>query len=373
MRKVAKLNVSKTFFANSIAYSSSNEDSYSELKALNITENDSIVCVTASGDRVINLLLKKPKKMVAIDLNPFQNYLLELKLAGIKHLSYDDFLEFLGVKNSDRRLLLYDQLKQSLSEEAKAFWDKGGRTTVSRGVIYQGNLERFLWCFAIMMRLFRSNKVKKIFSFNSIEQQRKFFDTEWNNTSWKIITRLLFSKLLCKNVLKDPGFYHYVPGNVQVHEYLRNKVNHTLRNHLAKDNFYAALFLYGKYLDGMALPQYLEEDNFNFLKENISAFDIDIVLEPLEKYFRTVPKESVDKFSLSDVSAFLDEESYKNLLESVHAAGSPGSIFCLRHFITKRRTPESIKKKYKFNPELEKELEYTDRTFVYSFKIGQKI
>ena len=37
---------------------------------------------------------------VAVDLNPSQNALLELKLAAIKHLNYEDYLLLLG-ENED--------------------------------------------------------------------------------------------------------------------------------------------------------------------------------------------------------------------------------------------------------------------------------
>ncbi len=373
MTKSEKFNINKTFFANSIAYSGCNEDSSSELQALNITENDKVVCVTASGGRALNLLLKKPKKLVAIDLNPIQNYLFELKLAGIKHLSYDDYLKFLGVRDSDKRIFLYDQIKNSLSKEAKAFWDERISSILTKGVIYRGNFERFLYCFAFVMRMFRNNKTKELFTFKTIENQREFYEKRWNTPFWTFLTGILFSRPVCRYILQDPGFYQYVPGDVQVHDYLRSRVNHSLKNHLASENFFAAIFFLGQYLDGKALPLYLQKEHFYTLKENIPEIDIEVILEPLEKYLWSLPEGSIDKFSLSDVSAYLNAESFESLLHAVHFAGKPGSIFCLRHFIRKRKIPASVEQKFSYNTELEEELNFSDRTFVYSFKVGQKI
>ncbi len=85
-------------FLETLNYSSSNEDSNSELKALCIDKNDSILSITGSGARALDLLIKNPAKIVSIDFNPCQNHLLELKIAAIQHLEYQEFLEFLGAR-----------------------------------------------------------------------------------------------------------------------------------------------------------------------------------------------------------------------------------------------------------------------------------
>lgn len=82
-------------FFEKINYSACNEDSRSEIEALNINENDVILCITASGARSLDLLVKNPKKIVSIDFNKTQNFLLSLKIAAYQGLNYDEFLSFL--------------------------------------------------------------------------------------------------------------------------------------------------------------------------------------------------------------------------------------------------------------------------------------
>ena len=41
--------------------------------------------------------------VVAVDMSPAQNSILELKLAAIQHLSYEEFLQLLGVAPSTKR------------------------------------------------------------------------------------------------------------------------------------------------------------------------------------------------------------------------------------------------------------------------------
>ena len=81
-----------------ILYSTCDEDSYSELKALDINESDDVLCVTGSACRTLSLMTKNPKSITSIDYAAGQNHLLELKLAAIRELDYDTLLFFLGVE-----------------------------------------------------------------------------------------------------------------------------------------------------------------------------------------------------------------------------------------------------------------------------------
>ena len=92
----------KSFF-ETVNYSSSNEDSRSEIRALQLISQDSVLCITGSGARTLDLLIANPAKVVSLDFNPCQNFLLELKIAAMHELDYEEFLEFLGVNNSLKR------------------------------------------------------------------------------------------------------------------------------------------------------------------------------------------------------------------------------------------------------------------------------
>jgi len=82
---------------NTLLYSSINEDGNSERTALSITTEDTILTITGSGARALDLLVDNPKKIISVDSNPLQSYLLELKLGAITALTYEEFLSFLGL------------------------------------------------------------------------------------------------------------------------------------------------------------------------------------------------------------------------------------------------------------------------------------
>lgn len=362
--------ISLSDYANRISYSGPNEDSRSELKALNINENDSILCVTGGGDRVLSLLLGNPKKITAIDLNPSQNYLLELKKIGIQKLNYEEFLRFSGILPCKKRLNTYDNIKSSLSKKAELFWSNN-INIIEKGFIYEGAFEKHFKLISMIIKVIRPSKIKTLTHLKSIEEQCDFVKNKWNTPAWKTFLHFLTNKYFFRTFLKDPGFYEHIPQEVSISDYLLGRMDHSLMNHLVLDNFFMTFLLTGKYNPEYGMPLYLEKNNYPVIKGALDKTAIEIVTSPIEQYLYNC-KNKIDKFSISDVSAYLDEESFVSLLNAIYSAASENSILCMRHFITKRRIPDSIKNKFFFNPTLEEELNNSDISFVYSFNVGVK-
>src|SRR4051794_14291437 len=99
-----------------ILYSTCDEDSWSELNALDLRSDDVVLSVTGSGCRTLNLLIGGPAKIVSIDANPLQNHLLELKIAAIRELPHAEFAGFIGLTASTGRLAVYRRIREALSD-----------------------------------------------------------------------------------------------------------------------------------------------------------------------------------------------------------------------------------------------------------------
>lgn len=82
-------------------------------------------------------------EVVAVDLNPRQNALLEMKMACIQALSYEDFWELFSAAGEAevRRQILNDHyvkdIRPALSDQARAFWDDNQHELVN-GILYAG-------------------------------------------------------------------------------------------------------------------------------------------------------------------------------------------------------------------------------------------
>ena len=92
-------------------------------------KNKNILTVTSSGDQALNLLLNTKENIDTFDSNPLSKYYVELKIAGIKTLSYEEFILFfynnmLFKKNYyfDKKIY-FNKIRKELKDDYLKFWD----------------------------------------------------------------------------------------------------------------------------------------------------------------------------------------------------------------------------------------------------------
>ena len=66
-------------YGGRLMFAQSWEDPDCDLAALQPQSGDTILAITSGGDNVLGFLLTNPQQVIAVDLNPAQTYLLELK------------------------------------------------------------------------------------------------------------------------------------------------------------------------------------------------------------------------------------------------------------------------------------------------------
>lgn len=107
-------------------YPVSQEDSRIERRVLK-QKGARIVAICASGDRVLESMVSEPEQIIAVDLNPAQLALFDLKLASIKLLEYDDICSIFHSMDTDvLRKHLPVLMKHFRSKESIEFWQKYG-------------------------------------------------------------------------------------------------------------------------------------------------------------------------------------------------------------------------------------------------------
>jgi len=85
-----------TQFNNEYIYAFNWEDPRVDHHLLNIGHDDVILAITSAGDNILDYLQKSPRRVHAVDLNPNQNHLLELKVASFSALGYEDVWKIFG-------------------------------------------------------------------------------------------------------------------------------------------------------------------------------------------------------------------------------------------------------------------------------------
>lgn len=83
--------------------------------------NKKIITTTASGDHILNSIVKGCTDITAFDINPLAKKYAELKIAGVGQLDYDDFLNTFLYETSDT--LRYEIIKElQLDKETHDYW-----------------------------------------------------------------------------------------------------------------------------------------------------------------------------------------------------------------------------------------------------------
>ena len=118
-------NKDKTFTEHSFIYKKTNERLQDILDIF--SDKDKILCVIGSGDQILNALLNRPRKIDAFDISIYPKYFLELKIAAIKTLTREEFIDFfindINYKKEDYYDdLFYEKIIKELDGDVRDFW-----------------------------------------------------------------------------------------------------------------------------------------------------------------------------------------------------------------------------------------------------------
>ena len=196
---------------NTIHYSQSWEDPQPLTDALNINPADHVLSIASAGDNTFALLLKNPVSITAIDVNPVQIDLMELKIRAIQYLNYEDFISFLGFRKCSNRNKLYSYIRRDLSERARNYWDTQPKK-ISIGVAHCGKFESYFKIFRnfVLPFIHSRENIQQLLSSQCFEQQVVFYNSVWNNIRWRVLFRIFFCKFILGHFGRDPSFFNYV-------------------------------------------------------------------------------------------------------------------------------------------------------------------
>jgi len=358
--------VSGTFFTT-LNYSSVNEDWRSEAAALRLGAGDVALCITGGGDRPLNLLALAPRLVVAIDANPAQTALLDLKAAALRRLPFVEYAAFLGLHPAARgwRLERLAELTGGLSPAAAAYWRRHARQ-VARGVLYAGRWEVAFGRLALLGRALRPRAIPALLRHDDLEEQRRFVREVWDRWWWRRVYDLVLSRPALRLCLGDPAFWRHagMPAGRFIYERMRAHLERVL----ARDSFMVSLLLRGR-LSPSDLPPYLTPEGAARIRENLDRLEVvtgDVVgLLEQDTWARRF-----HAFSLSDVASFLDQGAFERLLEGVLRCAAPRARFCLRLFLSRQEVPARLARRLVRDGELERRLAEEDHGFAYDFIAG---
>ena len=369
-----------------IRYSQCWEDTEVLLESLNIQENDICFGILSAGDNVFSMLAENPKKVVALDISFPQIALAKLKKEVFNSLSYEEMLEFMGVMKSDKRIEIYDRIKENLDKEVKEYWDFN-KEAIQKGIIHAGKFEKFFKIFRekILPFVHSKKRIEKLLEKKSRQERIEYYDKYWNNFRWKLMFKLFFSKYIVGKLGRDKEFFRYAEKNIS--EEMKERSRYALCELNPYENPYINYILTGNYRKD-CLPYFLRKENFDKIIKNLHK--VEILQSSVEEYLDQIDFK-IDKFNLSDIFEYMSAENYSKLMGKIYDNAENNALLAYWNLIVERnsekldykKTDSEIAvtgketnvngKKYERMKELDRKLHEKDMTFFYTDFVVEKV
>ena len=169
----------RLIFGSRLVFNQTWEDPLVDRHALAITQDDVLVTIASAGDNVLALSLDKPKHIYAVDLNPAQISLLQLKIIAAQQLKYADFWYLFSLNPAPHaRSLYYIRLRQHLDQDAQQFWDRH-ISEFRRGLGRSGVFGRSLWLLRMYLRMVCGQRtLAQLFEASSSQHRLSFIGSK---------------------------------------------------------------------------------------------------------------------------------------------------------------------------------------------------
>jgi S-adenosylmethionine-diacylglycerol 3-amino-3-carboxypropyl transferase len=352
-----------------ILYAQCWEDPEMDRIAFGTKPGDIVFSITSGGCNALAFLLDDPAKVICLDMNRFQNYLLSLKISAFKTLSYDETLEFFGVRSSKRRWNLYERLKPGLSEEEQLYWSNK-KADLNRGIIHCGKYERYMHLLKNVFRILIGRKIiNELFNTSCIEEQRILFRKKWDNIKWKLFCRIFLSRAFA-SLLFDKAFYKYLEPSFSFEKYYRSAVRSAVTELSVKDNYFLAYILSGNYFPDN-LPVYLKKENYEIIRDRVDR--IKMVTSGCQQYLSSLPGDTISKFNFTNIFEWMSIEEFTLILLETLRIAKNGAVITYRNHLVTRNRPDMFSDKIIPDMKLSLELRKKDRSFIYKAYVVERI
>jgi S-adenosylmethionine-diacylglycerol 3-amino-3-carboxypropyl transferase len=257
-----------------LVYNTCWEDPRLDRQAMNLGPDDTVVVITSAGCNALDYALAGPRRVDAVDVNPRQNALLELKIAGIRRLDFQPFFEMFGhgwCKHADA--LYRTRLRAELAPASRRYWDRHiGVFTSRRGSFYfhgtAGSLAWMINHYVDKVARIRPS-IDRLMNAPTIAEQQAVYSRDLHRTFWKGFVRWAMDRDLTLAMLGVPRAQrrqveNTYPGGIA--RFIEDRVEAVFTRLPLHENYFWRVYLSGHYTAGCC-PEYLKPDNFARLQK----------------------------------------------------------------------------------------------------------
>jgi S-adenosylmethionine-diacylglycerol 3-amino-3-carboxypropyl transferase len=272
------------------------EDPALDHEVLNIAPSDKIVMITSAGCNALDYLLRAPRRIDCVDVNPFQNALLELKLAGLKELSHWEFFEMFGRGRIANHRRIYDRrLREYLSMPSRRIWDEridyfksGGAGLYFHGA--SGFFARMVrWHLHTLCNL--KHDLEEFQNVRDLAEQAEFYRRRIAPKLWNPAIRSLLRRPAVLSLLGVPIEQRQQiekTTGADISTFIEQRVEATLTRIPIAANYFWRVYMNGHYTEECC-PDYLKRENFQLLRW--LAARVFVHTETLTEFLQSTPRQ----------------------------------------------------------------------------------
>lgn len=264
---------------NQLIYNTCWEDPRLDRVALGLKPSDVLLTITSAGCNALDYALQEPGKIVTVDLNPRQNALLELKIAGIRHLEFEQFFSLFGRGRLANLPGLYARdLRQSLSPKSRKFWDRRLHFFEGAGprpsFYFRGTTGAFAWLINRYIDRVAGARdaLDAMLSVKTVAEQRDIYERyELHEAIWRPYLRWFLRRDSALSLLGVPrpqrdqldrDYHGGVAG------FIEDMIRFVFTSLPLDDNYFWRVYLTGEYTPNCC-PDYLRPEHFARLKAGL--------------------------------------------------------------------------------------------------------
>lgn len=362
------------------------EDPRVDIEALQIDGKSRILTISSGGCNALNYLIEGPETVTAVDLNKHHIYLLNLKVAALKHLpAYEDLFEFFGAGKGTRTGTNYLRyVQKNLDADTRDFWESN---TLGGSVLYGDRISFFTNAGlyehsrnGYFLRFFHSVagllgcKPDEILNAETLEEQERlyedhidpFFDSFLIKTLGKLPVTMFGLGI-------PPQQYDELKKDLDsgrsVIDIYRERAKRLACDYPIGENYFAWQAFARKYdtEKRRAVPEYLKQENYATLKANAKRLSTKIGSATDE--IRNNPKGTFNRFVFLDAQDWMNAETMTELWRAIAERAEPGSrvIFRTAGAASPLETnlPAELLAKFQYDKETSERLFKEDRASIY--------
>ncbi|MFZ0434401.1 MAG: BtaA family protein [Chthoniobacterales bacterium] len=364
----------RTLHGSRLVYNATWEDPRIDRALLGIDTASEVVAITSAGCNILDMLLDGPRSIHSVDINPRQNFLLELKMALIRRGDFSDLFQFFGIGSHPGRHEVFRSARGFLSSDAERFWSR--RLSMfspagSRSSFYwhgtAGSAAWLIWKVASLLGVNLRGLALALLDASSLAEQRDIYSMAEPHI-WKPWLKWFLSHPALMSLVGVP------PAQVRLIDrshpgglpgYIRDKFRHVMTEVPSRDNYFWRVYTTGSYtLD--CCPEYLRRGNQEALSAALDS--VRLHSTSIAGFLRKNPG-VYSHFVLLDHQDWLAWHDPEGLLEEwelILANSRPGTRILLRSAgLDCSFIPDDIAGRLRFRPDLSEPLHTADRVGTY--------